>query len=98
MNFHYLENKPLTEFAKQSGRSISTFKKDFQAIFNTTPAKWLKNKRLEHAYSLLSTTQRKASEVYIDSGFEDLAHFSKSFKSRFGINPSEFKKSLQTSK
>ena len=98
MNFHYLENKPLTEFAKQSGRSISTFKKDFQAIFNTTPAKWLKNKRLEHAYSLLSTTQRKASEVYIDSGFEDLAHFSKSFKSRFGINPSEFKKTLQTSK
>ncbi|QEH43452.1 AraC family transcriptional regulator [Chitinophaga sp. XS-30] len=98
MNFHYLENKPLAEFARGSGRSISAFKKDFRSTFNTTPAKWLKNRRLEHAYRLLSTTRRKASEVYIESGFEDLAHFSKSFKSQFGVNPSTLSKSLQTSK
>lgn len=98
MNFHYLENKPLTEFARESGRSITVFKKDFHAVFNMTPAKWLKMKRLEYAHRLLSSTRLKPSEIYIDSGFEDLAHFSKSFKSRFGINPSEFKKTLQTSK
>lgn len=91
MNFHYLENKKLVDFAKESGRSISVFKKDFQSIYDTTPAKWLKNKRLDYAYKLLTTTNRKASEIYLECGFEDLAHFSKSFKSKFQINPSLIK-------
>ena len=91
MNFHYLENKKLVDFAKESGRSISVFKKDFQSIYDTTPAKWLKKKRLKYAYNLLTTTNKKASEIYLECGFEDLAHFSKSFKSQFGINPSLIK-------
>lgn len=89
MNFHYLENKKLPEFARESGRSITTFKKDFQAIYKSTPAKWLKKKRLEHAYKLLTTTNRKASEIYLECGFEDLAHFSKSFKAQYQVNPSQ---------
>ncbi|MBD0404928.1 AraC family transcriptional regulator [Flammeovirga sp. EKP202] len=97
MNFHFLENKKLVDFAKETGRSISVFKKDFQAIYDTTPAKWLKKKRLDYAYKLLTTTNRKASEIYLECGFEDLAHFSKSFKSQFQINPSQIK-TLQTSK
>ena len=96
MNFHYLENKKLVDFAKESGRSISVFKKDFQSIYDTTPAKWLKKKRLKYAYNLLTTTNKKASEIYLECGFEDLAHFSKSFKSQFGINPSSIK-TLKTS-
>lgn len=97
MNFHYLKNKKLVEFAKESGRSISVFKKDFQSIYDTTPAKWLKKKRLDYAYKLLTTTNKKASEIYLECGFEDLAHFSKSFKSQFQINPSQTK-STQTTK
>ncbi|MGH1337887.1 MAG: helix-turn-helix domain-containing protein [Aureispira sp.] len=97
MNFHYLENKKLTDFAKGSGRSLSVFKKDFKAIYNVSPAKWLKNKRLDYAYKLLTTTHRKSSEIYLECGFEDLAHFSKSFKNKFQINPSSIKP-LQTSK
>jgi AraC-like DNA-binding protein len=96
MNFHYLENKKLIDFAKESGRSITVFKKDFQSIYGDTPAKWLKNKRLNYAYKLLSSTNKKPSEIYLECGFEDLAHFSKSFKSKFQINPSEIK-TLQTS-
>lgn len=91
MNFHYLKNKKLVDFAKESGRSISAFKKDFQSIYTMTPAKWLKKKRLDYAYKLLTTTNKKASEIYLECGFEDLAHFSKSFKSQFGINPSSIK-------
>lgn len=30
-----------------------------------------------------------ASDIYIELGFEDLAHFSRSFKKYFGKNPSE---------
>ncbi|OJJ23646.1 hypothetical protein BKI52_04595 [marine bacterium AO1-C] len=91
MNYHYLENKNLVDFARESGRSLSTFKKDFKSIYGVTPAKWLKNKRLDYAYQLLTTTNKKASQIYLECGFEDLAHFSKSFKSKFQMNPSSIK-------
>lgn len=97
MNFHYLKNMKLLDFAKGSGRSISVFKKDFQSLYDTSPAKWLKEKRLNYAYKLLTTTNRTASEIYLECGFEDLAHFSKSFKNQFQINPS-LAKTKQTSK
>jgi len=95
MKHSFLQNLKLEEFAKQSGRSLSTFKKDFQNVFQKPPALWLKQQRLEHAYKLLSTTVKKASEVYLECGFEDLAHFSKSFKEYFKINPSELNKPLR---
>lgn len=89
MKFNFLKNKKLKTFATESGRSLSVFKKDFQNIYQTSPAKWLKQKRLEHAYQLLKTTNKKASDIYLECGFEDLAHFSKSFKSQYQINPSQ---------
>lgn len=95
MKHNFLQNMKLEEFAKQSGRSLSTFKKDFQNIFQKPPALWLKEQRLEHAHKLLSTTVKKVSEIYLECGFEDIAHFSKSFKEYFKINPSELNKPLR---
>lgn len=92
MNYHYRENKKLETFARESGRSLSVFKKDFSELFNNTPYKWLKKKRLEYAYALLNASEKKASEIYLECGFEDLAHFSKSFKRQYGFNPSEIRK------
>jgi AraC-like DNA-binding protein len=94
LNFHFLENKSLEEFARDSGRSLSTFKRDFQDLYNVPPQKWLKEKRLLHAHQLLSTSNKKPSEIYLECGFEDLAHFSKSFKQHFGVNPSQLSLSL----
>ena len=89
MKFHFLENKALSEFSRESGRSLSAFKRDFQELYGIPPRKWLRQKRLNHAYNLLKTTGRKPSQIYMECGFEDLAHFSKSFKQQFGLNPSE---------
>jgi NAD(P)-dependent dehydrogenase (short-subunit alcohol dehydrogenase family) len=38
-DIHFSYNIPLTQFAKLTGRSLSTFKQDFVKIFNTTPEK-----------------------------------------------------------
>ncbi|XP_073133461.1 uncharacterized protein [Henckelia pumila] len=86
-NFRY--NLKIEEFAQLSNRSLSAFKRDFQAIFKTTPGKWLLEKRLFYAKSLLSINSKKAvSDVAFESGFETLAHFSRAFKQRFGVTPS----------
>lgn len=89
MNKNYMHNIPLEQFAKLTGRSISTFKRDFQNIYNITPNKWLIKKRLELAHYLISKKDQKPSETYFDVGFVNLSHFSKSFKSEFGKSPSE---------
>ncbi|MGL5981480.1 MAG: helix-turn-helix domain-containing protein [Phocaeicola sp.] len=89
MNKYFMHNLPLKQFATLTGRSLSSFKRDFQETFQTTPNKWLIKKRLDLAYHLISNKGKKPSEAYIDAGFVNFSHFSKSFKEEFGINPSE---------
>ncbi len=89
MHHNYQYNIPLSSFAKFTGRSLSTFKRDFSKIFATTPEKWLQQKRLEQAHYLISKKKLRPSEVYLDVGFENLSHFSAAFKKQYGINASD---------
>lgn len=89
MNKNYHFNVHLERFAYLTGRSLATFKRDFEKIFNTTPGRWLQQKRLQQAYYLLSKKGKTASDIYLDLGFEDLSHFSFAFKKAFGHAPSK---------
>ena len=89
MNRNYMHNIPLEQFAKLTGRSLSTFKRDFQETFKETPNKWLIKKRLDFAHYLIAQQNKRPIDVYYDVGFVNFSHFSRSFKSEFGINPSE---------
>jgi AraC-like DNA-binding protein len=89
MNHNFKYNIPLSSFAKLAGRSLSTFKRDFTRIFETSPEKWLQQKRLEQAHYLILKREMRPSEVYLEVGFENLSHFSFAFKKTFGLTPSE---------
>jgi len=89
MNRNYMHNIPLEQFATLTGRSISSFKRDFQLIFNETPNRWLIKKRLELAHYLISKKNQKPVDVYFEVGFVNFSHFSRSFKAEFGLTPSE---------
>ncbi|MBN9299786.1 MAG: helix-turn-helix transcriptional regulator [Filimonas sp.] len=86
-NYHF--NVKLERFAYLTGRSLSTFKRDFERIFHETPSKWLLNRRLREAYYLIKEKKKQASDIYLDLGFEDLSHFSYTFKKQFGAAPSK---------
>lgn len=85
-NFRF--NMPLEKFSYLSGRSLSSFKKDFHEIYQTTPQRWLIAKRLELAYHQIKEEKKKPSEVYYETGFENLSHFSYVFKKQYGYSPS----------
>lgn len=89
MQKNYMFNVPIKRFAKLTGRSLSAFKRDFKKRFNTSPRKWLQNKRLNEAYSLIKHKQKEPVNIYLDLGFENLSHFYFSFKQKFGITTSE---------
>jgi AraC-like DNA-binding protein len=84
-NFHY--NVPIENFAKLTGRSLAGFKRDFEKIFQTSPRKWLQEKRLMEAHYLIHKKKQKPGDIYLDVGFENLSHFYSSFKHKFGITP-----------
>lgn len=79
----------MTNFAKFTGRSLTAFKRDFVTVFNTPPGKWMKEKRLEEAYYLIHQKNKKASDIYLDLGFENLSHFYTCFKKKYGVTPTE---------
>jgi AraC-like DNA-binding protein len=89
MNKNYHFNVHLGRFAYLTGRSLATFKRDFEKQFNTTPGRWLQQKRLQQAHYLIAEKGKTASDVYLDLGFEDLSHFSYAFKKAYGKTPSQ---------
>lgn len=86
-NFHF--NVQLERFAYLTGRSLSTFQRDFSRIFHETPSRWLLQKRLREAYYLIKEKGKKSSDIYLDLGFEDLSHFSFAFRKQFGVTATE---------
>jgi len=91
-NFRF--NLKLEEFAQLSNRSLSAFKRDFQKLYNTTPGKWLLEKRLNHAMNLLSNLGKTVSEASYESGFENQFHFSRAFRQHFGVTPTSVKQKI----
>jgi AraC family transcriptional regulator, exoenzyme S synthesis regulatory protein ExsA len=89
MNLHYKFNVSMERFAYLSGRSLSAFKRDFKEIFNEAPNHWLVQRRLQEAHFLIERQQKKPSDIFIELGFETLAHFSFAFKKRFNLTPTD---------
>lgn len=87
MNSYYLKPLTLAELARLSGRSLSVFKRDFQDEFNTSPALWLKNKRLDYADFLLRNSTKNVSQISAEIGYESVSHFIRTYKEKFGSTP-----------
>jgi AraC-like DNA-binding protein len=91
MEKNFMFNMPMEKFGYLTGRSLSTFNRDFRKNFNTTPQKWLTQKRLELAHYQIVEKKKNSIDVYLEVGFENLSHFSYAFKKYFGYSPTEYK-------
>lgn len=89
MQRNFMFNMSLEKLGYLTGRSLSTFNRDFKKLFHTSPQKWLTDKRLELAYYHLAEKHKKPKEVYLEVGFEDFSHFSFIFKKKYGVSPNQ---------
>lgn len=89
-NFHC--DLKLEEYARLCGRSLSTFKRDFENNYHQTPGKWLNNKRLEYARTLLQNVELNINDVCFESGFKNASHFNNSFKEKYNYPPNQYRK------
>jgi AraC-like DNA-binding protein len=88
---HLYDDISVTDLALLSNHSLSSFKRKFKEIYKESTASYLKKKKLEKAADLLLGSSKNVSKIAYDSGFNDLAHFSRSFKNKYGISPTEYR-------
>jgi len=94
MQKNFTRNLNVEDFAYLNGMSTSSFKRNFKETFYSTPAKWMKEKRIERAEFMLQSTDLNINEVAMEVGFESPSHFIQVFKSHHGITPKKFQDKL----
>lgn len=67
------------------------FKKNAGENFKT----YVNRVRLEHAMSLMLTTDKKTFEIAVETGFRDARAFSDAFQKQYGETPNSFRKRLK---
>lgn len=82
-------NLTLSELAFLCHTSISTFKRRFIKLYNSTPSKYFLQRKMEMAAALL-LQNKNPGEVFYKVGYQSHSSFSQSFKQIYGISPKEF--------
>ncbi|KFF10076.1 helix-turn-helix domain-containing protein [Flavobacterium hydatis] len=85
-----LNNLTIQELAFLCNMSISTFKRNFEQHYQTSPRKWFQEKRLEYSAYLLSIKKKRPVDIYLEIGFESLSSFTQAFKTKYNITPKQF--------
>lgn len=81
----------IEDLARETNRSLTSFKKEFKRQFFESPHKWMIKQRLMHARLLLISTGKPIAEVGTECNFPNTSHFIKLFKKEFGLTPSVYR-------
>ena len=85
-----LNHLTIQELAFLCNMSVSTFKREFERQYQTSPIRWFQHQRLEHSAFVLSTKQKRPIDLYEETGFESLSSFTQAFKQKYGITPKQY--------
>jgi AraC-like DNA-binding protein len=88
-----LNKLTLKELSFLSNMSLSTFKREFEKHFHSSPSKWFQEKRLEHSAFLLKNKSKRPSDIFEEIGYENLSNFIQAFKLKFGVTPKQYQSS-----
>jgi AraC-like DNA-binding protein len=83
------------ELESITGLTRYDLSRQFRIMLGTSPYRYLLMRRLEFARERIHE-QRPLVEVAVDAGFADQAHFTRAFRSAFGLTPARYR-ALMTS-
>lgn len=83
----------LEEISAETGLTQAKLQEGFKLLYNKTVTEYIRHARLELARDYIANTEMNISEVVYSIGFTSRSYFSKIFKEKFGLSPSEFKNS-----
>lgn len=91
METHFSDPLDLSQIAEMSGVGPRQLNRLFREKLQTGTMSFYRDLRLEKARNLLSQSPLSITEIAIATGFCSSAHFAKSFRSKFGAPPSDFR-------
>lgn len=89
---NYDKDISIRTIGEHYGISRSQLYKIFQETLSISPMDYLVEFRLRKACALLRATDLSVNDVCLSAGFRDGKHFSKIFKERLGLTPSEYRR------
>lgn len=81
--------KELCEQFHLSEKYISRY---FKEHFHITLSQYITHLRLEHAKQLLQDTDTPVTEIAMQSGYQNVSYFIRSFKKTYGVSPLKYRK------
>lgn len=89
---HYQERIQISELADLIFLSVSQLDRKFKKLYQITPQKYILRVRINAACQLLTRTEKRVSEIALESGFYDQSYFTKQFVNLIRLSPSEYRK------
>jgi transcriptional regulator GlxA family with amidase domain len=80
---------PIADIADRLKLSTRQLERLFQSVIGVRPVIFYRMLRLRYARWLLDHTDRSVTDIALESGFSDCAHFSRQFKTMVGQSPSD---------
>ena len=89
---NYQQPLSLGELAALAGMNEQYFCRFFKKALGKTPVSYINSFRIQHAATLLCTTELPVTEICLESGFNNLGHFMKEFKKATRFTPLQFRR------
>jgi len=86
-----LANLRISTIAEHFHMSERNLSRKLNAIIGSSPKQYLMSLRLKHAETLLTSSEISLKEIVASAGFNDSAHFSRVFKTHYGLTPSNYR-------
>lgn len=91
LNEHLAEEVSVAHLAAIAHYSVAHFRKLFHALTQMSPNDYVRHTRLNAAKTLLTTTDRRITDIALEVGFYDHAHFIRTFRAATGLTPSRYR-------
>jgi AraC family transcriptional regulator len=85
-------NITIAELAAECGLSRSYFTQAFRKSMGITPHRWLMQRRVEKAKSLLREADKPAAEIALACGFASQSHLTRVFRAVEGCPPADWRR------
>ena len=91
INHHYYRSDfSIRELARQFGYSPNYVQRCFRKMFDHTPREHLLETRMKAAVRFMQSKPYRIKELAAMCGFQDVHHFSKTFRRYYGVSPSGY--------
>jgi AraC-like DNA-binding protein len=94
INENYPSKIAITTLAKMENMCMTTYNLLFKEQLGISPTKYIIQLRLNHARSLLESTNLSIEEIGLLCGYPDINFFSRVFKTYVGVSPSNYRKQI----